>query len=106
MDPSIIGDIPNSLVGQLSAAGLLAVVVLAIVRGWLVPRKVLEEARADRERQIEDAKAQCADWKAAFQAAEQARQVLAGQVDELLELARATDEFIRTTPRPGRAANR
>lgn len=106
MDPTLIGDIPNSLVGNLSAVAILGATVLAILRGWLVPRKVLEEARADREARIADAQAQVADWKAAFQAAEQARQVLAGQVSELLELARATDDFIRTTPRPGRTASR
>ncbi len=105
MDPTLIGDIPNSRVGNLSAAAILGGVVLAILRGWLVPRKVLEEARADREARIADYQAQVADWKAAFQASEQARAVLAGQVSELLQLARGIDEFIRSTPQPGRTAS-
>ncbi len=106
MDPTLVGDIPNSLIANLSAVGILGATVLAILKGWLVPRKVVEEARADREARIADYQAQVADWKAAFKASEEARQVLAGQVGELLELARATDDFIRTTPRPGRTANR
>lgn len=36
--------------GNLSAGALLAVVIILIVRGDLVPRKIHEEVRQDRER--------------------------------------------------------
>lgn len=93
----LISGLPNTLLTNLSAAGILTLVVLGILRGWLVPRRVLEEARADREARLDDMRKQVDDWKAAFTASEQRATVLAGQVGELLELARATDEFIRST---------
>ncbi len=101
-DTSLIGDIPNTVITNGGAAGILALAVLAVLRGWLVPRKVLEEAREDREARLVDMRQQVDDWKAAFQASEQRATVLAGQVGELLELARATDEFVRSVPRGGR----
>ncbi len=102
----LISGLPNGVLTNLSAAGILAMTVLGILRGWLVPRKVLEEARADREARLSDMRAQVDDWKAAFQAADARATVLAGQVGELLELARATDEFVRALGARPRGATR
>lgn len=43
----LLGDLP---LGQLSAGALLAIVVLAILRGKLVPRQQLLDTQADRDK--------------------------------------------------------
>lgn len=70
---------------------LLGLLVLAIITGRLVPRRTHEDSLHDRDQ-----------WRAAHMVSEQARQVSADQVEELLEHARTTDAFIRSLPHPGR----
>jgi len=81
-------------VGGVSASAILAIVVLMIFRGALVPRRTHEEARTDRD-----------TWKQAWEASEEARRVQAAQLGELLELAKTTDQFIRALPRPPGGGN-
>ena len=76
-------------VGGLSAAAILGIAVLMILRGQLVPRRTHDEVRTDRD-----------TWRAAWEASEEARRVQAQQLGELLELAKTTDHFIRALPRP------
>ena len=47
-----LGSLP---LGQLSAGALLAIVILAILRGGLVPRQQLVDAQADRDKWRESA---------------------------------------------------
>lgn len=74
-------------VGTLTPAGLLAIVILLIAFGKLVPRRTLEDVITDRN-----------EWRAAHQVSEQARVELQQQVQELLENSRATDAFLRALP--------
>lgn len=43
---TLVGALP---VGQLSAGALIALVVLLILTGWLIPRWVLRQVAADRD---------------------------------------------------------
>lgn len=73
--------------GSLTPAGLLAIIVLLIAVGRLVPRRTLEDVIQDRN-----------EWRSAHQVSEQARVELQQQVQELLEHSRATDSFLRALP--------
>lgn len=79
-----LGGLP---LGTLTPAGLLAVVVLFIAVGKLVPRRTLEDTIEDRNQ-----------WREAHRISEQARVELQQQVQELLEHSRATDSFLRAIP--------
>lgn len=79
-----IGGIP---LGTLTPAGLLAIVILLIAFGKLVPRRTLEDVITDRN-----------EWRAAHQVSEQARVELQQQVAELLEHSRTMDSFLRALP--------
>jgi hypothetical protein len=81
---------------DLSAAGLLALAVLLILWGRLVPKSVVEDIRTDRDNRLAESKAEIEDWKSAFQAAEESRALQGHQIGELLELAKTTDAFIRS----------
>lgn len=76
-------------VGALTPAGLLAIVVLLIAMGRLVPRRTMEDVIHDRN-----------EWRTAHRISEQSRVELAGMVTELLEHSRTTDAFIRSLPHP------
>lgn len=56
----------------------------------------LLEVRADRDARLEEARSESADWKAAHETSEHARQLLAEQVRELAELGRTVDHVMRS----------
>ncbi|MGA4867551.1 hypothetical protein ACPB9J_33495 [Streptomyces lavendulocolor] len=75
-----------------SAAGpttLLALVVLLILTGRLVPRSTLQDMREERD-----------TWRAAHSESEAARQAEREQVGELLEMARLGNQVLNSLPRP------
>lgn len=74
-------------VSTLTPAGLLALVIILIAVGRLVPRRTLEDTIHDRD-----------EWRTAHRISETARAELASQVSELLEHARTTESFIRAIP--------
>lgn len=77
-------------ISQLGAGAILAIVVLLILTGRLVPRSTLEDVRQERD-----------TWREAHGVSEEARHVAQGQVGELLELSRAAGNVLGSLPRPG-----
>lgn len=73
--------------GSIGATGILAIVVLLVLMGKLVPRRTLEDTLKERD-----------DWRAAHGVSEEARIELQQQVGELLQLSRLTTTFIQTIP--------
>lgn len=86
-------------VQNLSAVGTLLLVVVLILFGLLVPRKVVKDMRDDRDARLVEARVETSNWQKAYQASDQARELQAEQLKNLLELARTTDQFIRTLQR-------
>lgn len=81
---------------------LIVFAVLAVWRGWLVPKSTvdkLDEAvarvEAVQEKRLAESVARESEWKAAWLASEKARALQADQIGDLLELAKTTDAFIR-----------
>ncbi len=86
--------IPGAAIVQGGAAGILTFVVLAILVGRLVPRKSLEDVRADRDARIAEAKVRGDEWRAAALAQEERNDVQARQLELLLEANRTTNALI------------
>lgn len=84
---------------DVSAVGTLLLVVILVLLGWLVPRKVVKDIRDDRDARIVEARTETTNWQKAYQASDEARELQAQQLGQLLELARTTDQFIRTLQR-------
>lgn len=74
---------------QASAGGLLAVVVLLILTGRLVPYRLLKDVRAEAER-----------WRQAYELERDARQRLAEHAEAGIEAARTTTAVLRALPAP------
>lgn len=77
---------------QGGAVGLLAIVVLMVLTGRLVPRSTLQDMRDERD-----------TWRAAHTASEEARQLEREQVGELMEMARIGGHILTSLPYPGQA---
>ena len=82
-------------VAQGGAAAILALVVLFILLGRLVPRSVLEDVRKDRDDRVAQIIAERDTWREAHQVSEKARQEAQAQAGELLELSRTADHVLR-----------
>lgn len=98
----------QTLSALLNGVGVVGVVLLVgwlVWTGRLVPRPSVEELRASYERQLEDAHHDRDEWRAGHRISETARQIATDQVDELLEHARTTDQFIRSLGRPSQEAH-
>ncbi|MFF9215641.1 hypothetical protein [Streptomyces viridosporus] len=85
---------------DLGAAALVGLVVLLVLRGQLVPRRQLEDVRADKDRQIEDLRTERDTWRQAHAVSEEARREAQDQAGELLEMSRTAGYFFNALPRP------
>ncbi|MFJ4617435.1 hypothetical protein [Streptomyces sp. NPDC088812] len=88
---------------DLGAVALVGLVVLLILRGQLVPRRQLEDLRADKDRQIDDIRAERDTWRQAHTVSEEARHEAQDQAGELLEMSRTTGYFFNALPQPPRS---
>jgi hypothetical protein len=86
--------IPGSVLVQGGATAVLILVVLAIVTGRLIPRRSLEDVRADRDARLAEERARGDEWRAAAQAQDTRNDLLSQQVGQLLDAARTTNALI------------
>jgi len=89
---------------QASAGALLAVVVLMILTGRLVPRSVLRDTRRDSSARETQLQKQADAWRDAYELAVQGRKTADEHMAELLDAARTTRQVIEALPQAaGRA---
>lgn len=79
-----MGDALDALggAGSLGATGILALFVLAILTGKLIPRRALDDAIADRN-----------SWREALTTSEEARHVQSAQITALTDVSRTTQHL-------------
>jgi len=92
--------------GTVAPSTLVAMGILAIFRGWLVPRRVLDalvKASADRVsdagERVTSADKTAAEWKDAYLAEAKINDVQARQITQLLDASRATQAVIAAIPK-------
>lgn len=86
----LLDQLPAGLLPNLGAGSLLALFVLAVLRGWLVPRKSVDQMLAVKEERIVQAEKRGDEWKAAYEAATARADQLADQNDQLQEVGKTT----------------
>lgn len=89
---------------NLTASALLGLAVLLVFSGLLIPRWVVTQIKANADANTAQAQREADNWKAAYQAVATARELQSKQLDDLLELARTQDQFIRALPAASRKA--
>jgi hypothetical protein len=98
--PDVVADVVGTGIAAGGPVALLALTVLLILRGQLVPRATLEDLRADRDARISELATERETWRAAYLEEVEARRLAQEQVDELLEFARTGDHLLRTVLPP------
>lgn len=79
------------LTPSIGATGLLAVVVILVLTGRLVPKSTVEDLRADKDKQIEI-------WRTAYETSMSAQEVQREHISALLEAAETTTHVIQALP--------
>ncbi len=85
-------DWTSMLTPSLGATGLLAVVVVLILTGRLVPKTALEDLRTDKDKQIET-------WRGAYEKALEVQDAQREHIAALLDATRTTTRVIQALPR-------
>jgi hypothetical protein len=84
-------DYADFLTPTIGATGLLALVVIMVLRGSLVPRSYLDDLRHDRDEQIRI-------WREAYEHSQKAQDTQRDQITALLESARTTTHVLQALP--------
>lgn len=84
-------DYTTFLTPAIGATGLLALVVLMILRGSLIPRRSFQDLVAEKDRQIET-------WRTAYETGQSVQEVQRQQISALLEANRTTTHVIESLP--------
>lgn len=94
---------------NLGAGGIVSIGVLAVLRGWLVPRRVLNDLRAatdarvaDKEQELARTREATSEWRAAASTKDLTILAQAKQIDELMDSARLSNDLLRALPPPRR----
>lgn len=80
---------------------VIATGILAIIRGWLVPRRVMVDLVALWQKRAEDAERRADQWQAAAEANSRTVAIQASQIGELLESGRLTQHIADSIPKRG-----
>ncbi|WIM97711.1 hypothetical protein ACTOB_001259 [Actinoplanes oblitus] len=103
-----VDQLPAGILPNLGAGSLLALVILGILRGWLVPKKSVDQLLTVQDQRLAEATARGDEWKAAATAAAERNAELVDQLDQLQEVgktAAAILDSLRSAsagPRQGR----
>jgi hypothetical protein len=85
---------------QLSAATILAIVILLVLTGRLVPRRQVEDLREDRDRRIREISSERDTWRLVAEREAAARAQLQESTLELQELSRTAVHLLSALPTP------
>lgn len=86
----------NPDVNRVALGGLVTIMVLALLRGWVVPRSVLVDRMGDKDAQISLLAKERDDWKAAYDKGELSRQELVRQNSDLIEAGQTTNRLMES----------
>lgn len=78
--------------------GLVVFGVLAIGRGWLVPRRSIDQLLHVQGERLAEARQREQEWRAAWEASEEARRIEAEHSGDVLEGLRTVEALVRALP--------
>ena len=98
----MLGDLVGAIpIGDVSVFGILALAIMLILTGRLVPRSTVDQIREDRDRALKLSEARGDEWKETAEAWQSTVQELTGQVGELLEHARTSNHVLKAIKQRG-----
>lgn len=95
MTGELIYGLPADLLVGVGAPGvLLAAFVLAVMRGWLVPRREIDRTDAIHEARLKEARERAEEWKATALATADRNEALTQTVNELRQVGRSANALM------------
>jgi hypothetical protein len=91
--------LPSSLLANAGAVGILAVAVLGILRGWLVPGRSLDQMLALHKERLDQEKARGDEWRAVAETASARADERDRQTEKLLEVIASTSAVLGAVQR-------
>lgn len=91
--------LPASLLANAGAVGVLAVAVLGVLRGWLVPGRSLDAMLDLHKERLAEEKARGDEWRDAARVASSRADELQKQAEKLLEVVNTTVALLETLRR-------
>lgn len=86
----MLDGLPSALLTNAGAVGILAVAVLGVLRGWLVPGKSLDAMLQVHKERLEQERARGDEWKGVAQTAIARADERDKQTEKLLEVVNVT----------------
>lgn len=86
----MLDGLPSSLLANAGAVGILAVAVLGILRGWLVPGRSLDQMLNLHKERLEQEKARGDEWRGVAETATRRADERDKQTERLLEVIAST----------------
>jgi hypothetical protein len=77
---------------------IVATSVLAVVRGWLVPRRSVDQLIQVQAERLAEARLREQEWRAAWDAERQTRRILDQHTSDVLEGLRTVEALLRALP--------
>ena len=81
---------------QIALGALVTFMVFSLLRGWVVPRSVLVDRIADKDKQIAELVKERDDWKKAHDVSEEGRALLKEQNGALISGAETTNRLMES----------
>lgn len=93
MDP-ILAFISNPATNQVALGAVVTLVIVSLIRGWLVPRSVMEDRIRDKDERIAALEKERDLWQKAHSISEEGRAVLKAQNGELIRGQEIANRFM------------
>lgn len=77
---------------------LVVLGVLAILRGWLVPRHSVDQLIQVQAERLAEARQREQEWRAAYEKTAEARQLLDNHVGDVVDSLRTVEALVRALP--------
>ncbi len=88
--------------GDISFFGLLALAIWAILTGRLVPRRILDDVRLDRDTRVAEKAAETAEWKEAYHLQYSVTSQLVDQNEKMLGSQETMEHLLRSIQERGK----
>lgn len=99
----LLAGITSSMIANMGAVGILAITVLGILRGWLVPGRSLDAMLALHEKRLAEVNARGDEWKTVAMKASERADERDKQAERLLEVVNTTIALMETLRRAAEA---
>lgn len=101
----VLTEIPWNLLGNLGVGSIVAIAVLGVLRGWLVPGKSLDAMLAVHRERLDSEKARGDEWREVAQTAVARADERDKQTEKLLEVVNTTIALMDTLRRAAEQAS-